>query len=123
MINLPQTPAPPSAPPATPQVAALPRSRIHSGLIFSVVTLFCIAFLGYQIRGLLPLYTDGALRARVLDRMRAVSTEHGWLVSDLSVQQIDARRIRVLYHPHMRGSDSVTCLFIPYDQDPYPCDD
>ncbi len=123
MTNPPPLSAQPPAPPAAPQITALPRNRVHSGLIFSVVALFSIVSLGYQLRGLLPLYADGALRARSLDRLRTVSADQGWLLSDLSVQRVDARGLRVLYHRHARGADSVTCLLIPYDHNPSPCDD
>ncbi len=73
----------------------------------------------WQLRAL---YLDAAVRAQVRATLERTAEDHGWLLSDLRVEEVGVDRVRITYRPHHRGADERRCLLLPYGQTkPIPC--
>lgn len=70
--------------------------------LFALILLALLAFLSPRIVALAPLYTDKDLRGTVRIDVRKLSTELGWIVSDMPVVAATPRTFTFLYRPHHR---------------------
>jgi len=92
-------------------------------LFLLVACVLLLAFLPHVWR-LRLLYTDAAVRSSVQKTMQAAADTHGWLLSDLIVDEVFPDRVRVLHRTVNRGTDTSECMDLSYNtSSPVPCAD
>lgn len=70
------------------------------------------------------LYLDGDLRVRIQKHIEEVAEEQGWLLSDVSLNNVTRESVRILHRSHVRGPDPKECFVIPLDSFVMkPCND
>jgi len=57
-----------------------------------------------------PLYLDTEVRVRTQQVIEGVAHKHGWLLSDIDIQEVNSGRVRFVHRSHIRGKDPKSCF-------------
>ena len=91
--------------------------------IFALVLLVGGATLCLRIVNLFPLYVDAHTRNTVRTALTQVADREGWLLSNISVRNVTANTVRLIYRDHHRGHDPETCSTLTLaDSSLHTCD-
>lgn len=80
---------------------------ITCGLIFAVLI--------PQVWALRLLYLDKSVREQTKATLEAVADRDGWLLSDVSLQQVTRSGVIIHHQQHVRGPDPVSCYSVAFD--------
>jgi len=83
--------------------------------LFWIVIILSFVFLLMRAWALSPLYTDASVRATVQQTLERVSTEQGWLISDISLRAVNTTEMRIVRRFHHRGADETECVIVRYE--------
>jgi dolichol-phosphate mannosyltransferase len=106
------------------QMAGIARQRMCSvwGLFWLLCLLMFIALL-FMLSPIRSLYLDAAVRAQVMHVLQEASVSEGWLLSDITVDEVRPGYLRVGHREHMRGDDAFHChVFRLPSAQPEPCE-
>jgi capsular polysaccharide biosynthesis protein len=78
-------------------------------LIFwiTVVVIACVLML--RLWALKPLYTNPEMRNRVQTLIQATANREGWLLSGITIHQIQSDTVQLMYRSYVRGEDQISC--------------
>lgn len=83
--------------------------------LFWLVALAAGVWLLLRVWALAPLYLDASVRTNAQQALEHLGTEHGWLLSDLSVRSVDSTGMRVVRRFHHRGRDETDCFIVWFE--------
>jgi hypothetical protein len=63
-----------------------------------------------KIWAIRPLYIDSAKRQTLEHTLRTIADEQGWLLSDISIEQIRGNTVVIEHRFHIRGEDPENCF-------------
>lgn len=80
--------------------------------LFALVCVLIAIVLLVRIRPIRLLYTDAAVRADAERAIRHTAEAEGWILSDLSIRELTARRVVLVHRLHLRGPDPEECIAV-----------
>lgn len=81
------------------------------------------AFFAWRIGTILPLFVDAHTRETVRSALVTVSAREGWLLSGITVEDVQPDAMRLTYRDRHRGADEATCRIVTLaDSSLHPCD-
>lgn len=88
--------------------------RFQALIFWLICAVLTVAILSHLVP-LLPLYTNASTRSQVQQTMQSVAAQNGWLVSDVSILEINDTSFSISYRPHRFGRDpEPICYHIEY---------
>lgn len=104
------------------QILSLLWRRYWQLIVFCMLCTGILAFLVPRAWSLRLLYLNHEVRDHVRESMQQFSEEQGWVLSDISVQEVQHDGFRLLYREHHRGVDSARCFtYVFHSSDLRPC--
>jgi hypothetical protein len=76
-----------------------------------MITLVILAVRAWQLS---PLLVNKAVRTQAEESMRRLERDRGWLLSDISVRSVSSDNMRIVYRPHLRGTDPKNCYIVSF---------
>lgn len=91
--------------------------------VFLLALLVPGAVFSWRIGTIFPLFVDAHTREAVRSALVTVSAREGWLLSGITVEDVQEDTMRLTYRDRHRGTDEATCRIVTLaDSSLRPCD-
>jgi len=97
------------------QILSLLWRRYWQLIIFCMLCIGLLAVLIPHAWSLRLLYVDASARSRVSEDLKLISEEQGWILSNISLLQVEQTGFRFVHREHRRGKDATDCYVYTFD--------
>ena len=90
--------------------------------LFIMVIVLVGGMLALRVWRIRAFYLSADVRTQLERVLRETANDHGWILSDLSLQAVTRTGVTVMHREHQRGKDAVDCFVRTFDSpDIQPC--
>ncbi len=95
----------------------------HQRIVFNALCLGIAVFLLWRILHILPLYKNSEQRETIRTALTHVAEREGWLLSNISIEEVTSDHLKLIVRNHHRGPDAEICTTVNLsDSSLHPCE-